>query len=312
MLSVNGKKYIYIILFFFVSFSFWILTKLSEDYDSKLSLEVHIINIPKEYIIKEQNINSIQVYMKASGFELFYNKLFQNKLIVDLEKEKIVDNKIVINFDENKFKLKESLNSNIDIMNVFPNQIIIGLEEVINKFVPIVLGNELKIKSGYGLRNPIILFPDSIKVSGPLNEISKISSVSAFINTNINIENDYTADYEIVKNKNFTYEFLTGNAVFNIDRYSEKTIKIPINVRGIPDSLELKLYPDKVDVSFQSSVKKLKNINKDDFIISVTFDSKKKLFSKELDISIDSFPSSLKNLKISHKKVEFLIKNKKL
>ena len=312
MLIVNGKKYIYIILFFFVSSTFWILTKLSEDYNSKLRLEIIIINLPNDYIIKKQNVNSTEVLIKASGFELFYNKLFQNKLILDLEEEKIIDNKLVIDFDKNKFKLKESLNSNTNIGDFYPNQIIIELEEVLEKSVPIVLGNELKIKSGYGLRNPIILFPDSIKVSGPLNEISKISSVSAFINTNINIENDYTADYEIVKNKNFTYEFLTGNAVFNIDRYSEKTIKIPIKVRGIPDSLELKLYPDKVDVSFQSSVKKLKNINKDDFIISVTFDSKKKLFSKELDISIDSFPSSLKNLKISHKKVEFLIKNKKL
>ena len=312
MLSVNGKKYIYIILFFFVSFSFWILTKLSEDYDSKLSLEVHIINIPKEYIIKEQNINSIQVYMKASGFELFYNKLFQNKLIVDLEKEKIVDNKIVINFDENKFKLKESLNSNIDIMNVFPNQIIIGLEEVINKFVPIVLGNELKIKSGYGLRSPIVLSPDSIKVSGPLREISKISSVSSLINAEINIENDYKTDYEIVKNKNLSYEFSSGKAFIYIDRYSEKTLKIPIIVRGIPDSLELRLYPDEVDISFQSSIKILKNINKNDFIVSVSYDSKRKNLDKDLDVSLDSFPSSLKNLKISHKKVEFLIKNKKL
>ena len=312
MLSVNGKKYIYIILFFFVSFSFWILTKLSEDYDSKLSLEVHIINIPKEYIIKEQNINSIQVYMKASGFELFYNKLFQNKLIVDLEKEKIVDNKIVINFDENKFKLKESLNSNIDIMNVFPNQIIIGLEEVINKFVPIVLGNELKIKSGYGLRSPIVLSPDSIKVSGPLREISKISSVSSLINAEINIENDYKTDYEIVKNKNLSYEFSSGKAFIYIDRYSEKTLKIPIIVRGIPDSLELRLYPDEVDISFQSSIKILKNINKNDFIVSVSYDSKRKNLDKDLDVSLDSFPSSLKNLKISHKKVDFLIKNKKL
>ena len=288
------------------------MTKLSEDYDSKLSLEVHIINIPKEYIIKEQNINSIQVYMKASGFELFYNKLFQNKLIVDLEKEKIVDNKIVINFDENKFKLKESLNSNIDIMNVFPNQIIIGLEEVINKFVPIVLGNELKIKSGYGLRSPIVLSPDSIKVSGPLREISKISSVSSLINAEINIENDYKTDYEIVKNKNLSYEFSSGKAFIYIDRYSEKTLKIPIIVRGIPDSLELRLYPDEVDISFQSSIKILKNINKNDFIVSVSYDSKRKNLDKDLDVSLDSFPSSLKNLKISHKKVDFLIKNKKL
>ena len=171
MLSVNVKKYIYIILFFFVSLSFWILTKLSEDYNSKLSLEIDIINIPNDYIIKEQNINSIEVLIKASGFELFYNKLFQNKLIVDLEEQKIVDNKIVIDFDQNKFKLKESLNSNIDIRNVFPNQIFIELEKVVNKFFPIVLANELKIKSGYGLRSPIVLSPDSIQVSGPIVEI---------------------------------------------------------------------------------------------------------------------------------------------
>lgn len=312
MLSVNVKKYIYIILFFFVSFSFWILTKLSDDYNSKLSLKIDIINTPNDYIIKQQNINSIEVFLKASGFELFYNKLFQNKLIVDLEKEKVVDNKIVIDFDENKFKLKESLNSNIEINNVFPNQIIIELDKVINKFLPIVLVNELKIKSGYGLRSPIVLSPDSIKVSGPFMEISKVSSVSAFIKTDKNIENDYKTDYDIVQNKNLSYEFSSGKAIIYVDRYSEKTIKIPILVRGIPDSLDLRLYPDKVDISFQSSIKRLKNINEKDFIVSVTFDSKIKNLDKDLDVSLDSFPSSLKNLKISHKKVEFLIKNKKL
>ena len=312
MLSVNIKKYIYIILFFFVSFSFWILTKLSEDYNSKLTLEIDIINAPDDYIVKKQNINSILVFIKASGFELFYNKLFQNKLIVDLEEEKIVDDKIVIDYNENKFKLKETLNSNIDISNVFPDQIVIELEQVVNKFVPIVLENELKIKSGYGLRSPVDLSPDSIQVSGPLKEISKISYVSALIDADLNIENDYTTDYEIVRDKKISYEFSSGKAVIYIDRYSEKTIKIPILVRGIPDSLDLRLYPNEVDISFQSSIKRLKNISEKDFIVSVSFDSKTKKLSKDLDVSIDSFPSSLKNLKISHKKVEFLIKNKKL
>ncbi len=312
ILSINGKKYIYIILFFFVSSSFWILTKLSEDYKSKLSLEIDIINIPDKYIIKRQNINSIEVDIKASGFEIFYNKLFQNKLIVDLKEEKIDDNKILIDFDENKFELKETLNSNTDITNVFPNEIIIELEQVINKFVPIVLVSDLKIKSGYGLRSPIVLLPDSIQISGALEEISKISSASALVNTDINIENDYSTDYEIVRNENLSYEFLSGKALIYVDRYSEKKIKIPILVRGVPDSLELKLYPDEVDVSFQSSINKLKNINKNDFIVSVSFDLKKKNIDNQLDISLDSFPSSLINLKISHKKVDFLIKNKKL
>ena len=312
MLSVNVKKYIYIILFFFVSFSFWILTKLSEDYNSKLTLEIDIINAPDDYIVKKQNINSILVFIKASGFELFYNKLFQNKLIVDLEEEKIVDDKIVIDYNENKFKLKETLNSNIDISSVFPDQIVIELEQVVNKFVPIVLENELKIKSGYGLRSPVDLSPDSIQVSGPLKEISKISYVSALIDADLNIENDYTTDYEIVRDKKISYEFSSGKAVIYVDRYSEKTIKIPILVRGIPDSLDLRLYPNEVDISFQSSIKRLKNISEKDFIVSVSFDSKTKKLSKDLDVSIDSFPSSLKNLKISHKKVEFLIKNKKL
>lgn len=312
MLSVNLKKYIYIILFFFVSFSFWILTKLSEEYNSKLTLEIDIINTPGDYIVKKQNINSILVYIKASGFELFYNKFFQNKLIVDLEEEKIVDNKIVIDYNENKFKLKETLNSNIDISNVFPDQIVIELEQVVNKFVPIVLENELKIKSGYGLSSPVDLSPDSIHVSGPLKEISKISYVSALIDADLNIENDYTTDYEIVRDKKISYEFSSGEAVIYVDRYSEKTIKIPILVRGIPDSLDLRLYPNEVDISFQSSIKRLKNISEKDFIVSVSFDSEIKNLSTDLDVSIDSFPSSLKNLKISHKKVEFLIKNKKL
>ena len=312
MLSVNIKKYIYIILFFFVSFSFWILTKLSEDYNSKLTLEIDIINAPDDYIVKKQNINSIRVFIKASGFELFYNKLFQNKLIVDLEEEKIVDDKIVIDYNENKFKLKETLNSNIDISSVFPDQIVIELEQVVNKFVPIVLENELKIKSGYGLRSPVDLSPDSIQVSGPLKEISKISYVSALIDADLNIENDYTTDYDIVRDKKISYEFSSGKAVIYVDRYSEKTIKIPILVRGIPDSLDLRLYPDEVDISFQSSIKRLKNINEKDFIVSVSFDSKIKNLDKDLEVSLDSFPSSLKNLKISHKKVEFLLKNKKL
>ncbi len=309
MPSVNEKKYIYIILFFFVSFSFWILTKLSEDYNSELILEIDIINTPKDYIIKKQNIDSIQVLIKASGFELFYNKLFQNKLILDLEDEKIADNIITINFDKNNFKLKESLSSSTDISNVFPNQISIELEQVSSKFVPIVFGNELKIKAGYGLKSPIILSPDSIKVSGPFREISRISSVSALINGDIIIENDYKTDYEIVRNKNLSYEFLSGKASIFVERYSEKTIKIPILVKGIPDSLELRLYPNEVDVSFQSGINRLKNINKNDFIVSVSFDSKIKM-DKDLDVSLDSFPSSLKNLKISHNKVEFLIKNK--
>ena len=73
----------FFLFFVFISFSFWISTKLSNSYKVQQTFNIEWINIPEGVIISENN-RELNVSIKASGIEIILYRLFYNIIKIDL------------------------------------------------------------------------------------------------------------------------------------------------------------------------------------------------------------------------------------
>ena len=103
----------------------------------------------------------------------------------------------------------------------------------------------------------------------------------------------------------FSESIVTLYAV--IDRFSETSLKIPIRLINVPDSIALKLFPADVEVVFSASLSRIKTIDVNDFVISSDFNALKKEDLK-MNLQLIQAPDLLQNIRWNPKEVEYLIR----
>ena len=91
-----------------VALFFWLLTKLSKEYQTVISFPVEYVNIPQDKLIQSQPLTTIDVQVKATGFRLFAISIVNKRI-------KLSANKLQRKSNSNFYFLLE--NQRINIQN---------------------------------------------------------------------------------------------------------------------------------------------------------------------------------------------------
>ena len=92
-----------------------------------------------------------------------------------------------------------------------------------------------------------------------------------------------------------------------VERFTEKELKIPVEVRNKPKDVNIKLFPSEVKISFLVGLSEFESITSANFSAYVDYDTIINSHSEELDVKIDTKPSYIQMLRISPATVEYLI-----
>lgn len=75
---------------FFIAFIaalfFWLLTKLSKEYQTVISFPVEYVNIPQDKLIQAAPTKQLDILVKATGFRLLGNSIVKSKINLDVSK----------------------------------------------------------------------------------------------------------------------------------------------------------------------------------------------------------------------------------
>jgi len=307
--SLGKGRSRYFLLFITISLLFWILTKLSNEYNSIVNFELKFKNLPSYIILKDTAKIKINVSVKTSGFELIFHNIFHKSIKLDFSSSEFESGIINYKTQSSLHLVKDFFGSNAEIIAIFPEEIKINYIKNKRKLVLVKPPKKILIKSGYGVSNDIKFKPDSVWVNGPIEILDTLYFLRTEFPTNKLIDKDFLYEFKIINNnKNIFLENEIVNANISIERFSEKTIQVPINIKNLPDSIAVKLFPSQVEVKFLASLNKIKRIHPNHFFFSTNFKKINDSIDKYLQINLDSFPSQLENIRWLPKKVIFLIR----
>jgi hypothetical protein len=130
------------------------------------------------------------------------------------------------------------------------------------------------------------------------------------------LKNIYTSEFvdlniDLTKEKNISVSPKKIVSYLKVEKFTESNIEIPINHNAAKINKSIKLFPDKVNVSYMVALKDYKRVNESMFRAVVDF-TKLDLKSAEnkVKVEISKFPSFVKINKIDPEKVEFIINNR--
>lgn len=291
-----------------VALVFWLLNKMSQPYDSDVNVKVSYA-LPETKAFSVAPPTKLEAFVNATGWDLMYQHFIGQAVSIELK----LNEQSIQNYTSGQFSalIQGQLPSHFRVKGVNQDIVSLNLEENISKTIPVVLNSDISFSPPYQMTDSIQFEPRSIQIYGPkslLDPIQQIETKKLTLSGLECIEKTDSVDLLTFKNKLIRGESSTKIKVhLSADKFTEKKIVIPIQVKNAQDSI--RVFPDKVQVSFLAGFQKFETTTRKDFQISVDLSNIKNQEQNILPLQLDSFPAHIKNISYSPKAVEyFLIK----
>lgn len=307
--SIKNKRINVFILFLLSAFVILIFTKLSKDYTNTIVFNIDKVNVPQENVILNDSTAVLSITLKTHGFKWLDYYFSKPKIKVDFSKDVYKKDSIFIWSKSKAFLKNTQFDKNVELLNISPDTLLFHYDVNLIKKVPVTLNATIQFSPGYDASEAYMLKPDSVQIIGPKVMVSKINNIEtdSIYLSNIRANLSETIKLKLPEN-NKELMFSTKNIVLkaSVEKFTEGTLKIPVNVINVPANMNLKFFPKEVNVSYSVSLSNFNTINNTDF--KVVCDYNKISNSQSVLIpELVRIPQLVKNAKINQKHIEFII-----
>ncbi|MFV0522286.1 MAG: hypothetical protein ACK5MI_07660 [Mangrovibacterium sp.] len=302
-----------------IASSLWFLNALNKEYTINLSYPIKYINLPKDKMLVNTPPDHFNLKVNAGGFSILRHKLSMSftPLVVNGESffselqnsDSSSHIEIPINRLENK--IASQISSELKITDIFPNTLVFNFEPLKKKRVKIKPNISYTLAKQHFVSDAITFSPDSITVYGPNSIIDTLQFVFTekqhYTKLNQSIRRNITI--QDINDLQYSPKRVVMNVP--IEEFTEKVIDVPIQIINVPDSLNIKLFPDKAKVSFLVSLSHFNSISDQDFRLIVDYNCisdnvavlKTKLVnSSNYVYAVNTSPSQVEYLILNQKK----------
>ena len=293
----------------FVAFFFWLLTKLSKDYQAVVTFPVEYINIPQDKLLESAPLEKIDIQVKASGFRLFGVSILKNTIKLDAKKlQRKSSSKYFLLLDNQRIDIQNQISNNLLINSIAQDTIFLNLGQLTSKKVPLKSVFDFSFKLGYHLTNSVTISPDSILVSGPKSQIDTLKYIHL---KKLTLKDIYESVNQTLKINEISdvIKFRTKEAkVFaEVDRFTEGNIELPFDIINLPDSVSVTTFPKSVKVFYQVGLTNFSKVNATSFKIVCDYNNSLNNNLNYLIPKVITKPNFVTSVKISPNKIEYLI-----
>ncbi len=307
----NNNRIVVFLVCLAIATTLWFLNALSKDYSAEISYPVKFINSPTNRFMAEKTPTKLDLEIDAQGFTLLRVKM------LPLSPIKIDVDNLIKNLDSNSgtYKVTSSnlipqittqLNSELKITKIYPEVLTIVLDSLATKTVPVELDVNVDFEPQFNLKCPVSTIPQEVKITGPAILLRKISVIKTKVNIMNKLNSSINQEIELIHPDKTNISPENISLIIEVEKYTEKELRIPIEILHKPENVHIKLFPSELKVVFTVGLSRFENIKISDFSASVDYNS---IVKDVNNLSIDLYkkPLFIQDLRIVPEKVEFLI-----
>lgn len=310
----KNKKQHVLLLFLIVSTFFWFLTKLSKEYRSVVPYNVVYKNLPTAKLFQNNPPETLELYIRSTGFKLLSEKFNTKTIEVDLKKVAFKEKYFYYLVSENiKAKLQTQLPQNIHVESIVKDTLFfeLGLNKM--KKVPVRTNIDLNYKLGYNLSGEVKISPDSIELRGPEVQINKINEIVleklVLDDVSENVYHIVPLELPAVSDK-VTFSSEEVKVIAVVEKYTEDSFELPFEIDNIPFGSNFTTYPKTVKVVFQVGLSNYSKISETSFKVTCDYEESKRNNFNYLVPKVVMKPELVSSVKVVPNKIEYLIQTK--
>lgn len=292
------------------------MIKLSETFTTQIVFPVKYTGFPKGKVLLNEVDSIIKVEVHEQGFLLLGHKYLSNiePFTIDLGNYRIHRQGNVFQTSVNTSSWAHNLISEYgikgDIVSVYPDTILFQFANEGFKTVHVVADVETSFKKQYFLYDSVKITPSKITIAGLPAQIDSIDFIYTEKANFSNLDVSISEKLKLVKPAGIQYLTMDIEEVvlsLNVEKFTEGEINVPLKIIHNPKNYRIKLFPDKVKITYLIALTDFKKINPDLFSPVVDASEISESHDKKLTVKVRTFPHFTRINKIEPAEVEFII-----
>ncbi len=296
---------------FFLIFSavVWVLVQFSKTYTQLIEIPVNYTNAPLDKSISEERPDHVDLQLQDNGFSIYYFKIFNPKLDIDLSQARETNDKLVYTLKNHLSEIEEQLKIDFEKSLIVQEEIVVPFQFKKEKMIKVVPQIEVSYAVGFSAENPVELRPDSIKVSGPEKIIDSIETVKTLAVKLSKVNQNLDGSVKIDTTGLGALSFYENSVKYfqKVEKFTEGSAEIPVEVINVPENLNLAYFPKSVIVYYQVNLKQFESISAADFRVVCNYKDVKK-GDDYMIAQIAEKPDFINNVRLNERRIQFVIK----
>ncbi len=307
----NNNRIVVFLICLAIATTLWFFNALNKNYSAEISYPVRFINSPAKRFMAEKTPSKLDLEVNGQGFTILRIKMLPLspiKIDVDNVTKDLDSNSGTYKITSSNLisQITEQLNSEIKITKIYPEVLSIVLDSLATKTIPIELDVNIDFEPQFNLKSPVSTIPQEVKITGPAILLRKISVIKTKVNIMNKLNSSIKQEIELIHPDKTTISPEKVSLLIDVEKYTEKELRIPIEILHKPGNAHIKLFPSEIKVVFTVGLSRFENIKISDFAASVDYNSIVKDVNN-LTISLYKKPEFIQDLRFVPEKVEFLI-----
>lgn len=307
------SKQIFVFLFFVsAACTGWLMNKLSTDYLRTVSY--HIDFYDSNDIRKIFNVETdVTAQINMNGFlAMRYNITEQNIIKIDISDKILSKTKNFVLSSDIFQKFSEQLGDGKKLISLSPDTVYFTRVDLQSKRLPVIPNLQLTFASEYMQSGNTVLNPDSIWITAEQNIPDSLTEIQCIAQKHENLNKSISGVLEIDLDKlnNISVQQQKIQFKVNVERYSEETVTVPLQLTNKPDSLDVIIFPQDIEIKYRANITNLAKIKANDFKLAVDFNDFEKSISGNLKVKIDAKPQSVLKVDLYPCFVEVIVSKK--
>lgn len=314
--SKIDRKVIIFLFFLLISTFFWLLNSLGKEYTTNIGFPVRYTNFPKNKVLVGDLPSKVDISIKAYGFTLLKYKIKPSLPPVNFDLRSITFHK---NSKQNNIptfyiltryeidKIDKQLSNDINVVGISPDTIHFQFVDVVRKQVPVVADFNYSFEKQFMQYGKIIFNPDSIFITGPQTIIDTIISIKTKSEFFENVQESINIKVDLQSIKNVKIPSNQVNFILPVEKYTEATFLVPIQILNLPDTLTMTIFPKDLKLSYLVALCDYEMVKGFMFKAYIDYNMIEQSMNDKLKIVLEKTPDFIRNYSHYPLNVDYII-----
>ena len=287
----------------------WLFTALSNPYKFTVKQVLNFKNAPQKRAFHPLQSDTINAVVQGTGWQMLFARINDERKPVNVDLHTLdTKNYVVLSAQLKQINLKKEINREVIAFN--PDTLYFDFSNRTVKRVQVKLTSAIKYQKQFAQSGKITIQPDHVTISGPAEILAKINywETDSVKLDDVNESFNSRVNLKPVKVGNLSILPKTVMVNIPIDEFTEKTMEIPVKLINNRNYYDVKIFPQKIKVTFTTSLTGYSEMNEDDFEAVADLDQWKRNGYSTLPVKIARLPSYSKIVKVEPQAVDFIVK----
>jgi len=309
--GLKKRKVKVFLLFLVFSSLAWLINNLSQSFISNTTFMLEYVNTPEEFLLTKNPRETIDVRLKAVGFQFVGFEIRKRNVKIDLSKVNVKGDRYYILPKVYRRQIENQLPNSMEVLELENDTLFIDFIALVAKKVPVIPRATIDLAKNYMLDGPITVVPSTVTIRGPKSEVDSITAIRTSFLDIENVTDNFSQEHALVLHRELTKSRVTPSSVTisgKVFRFSEKVVSVPVTMINVPDSIMVRMFPDHVNVLCQGTINALKSLETSDFKIIADYVQIEKATDNRLPLYLEETPENLSNATLLIKEIEFILR----